>query len=454
MRILIISLHFPPIAGVSARAMAELSRAMDGAGHQVHVLTVQPLAGHPVYRLGEDDTGIMPRRVRVHRIPMGPLNRLFARLMEPSARSATLAPAADFRGYLNRYTKWIYQARSLWQPIAIPDASADWLPHATWVARRLLKRHEFELVVSMGNPHTCHLVAFLATRGRPSQWVPFYGDAWGLDPGLSTRPAWTGVVNRLIERRLLKAAARIMVCTEAMRTGLVEAYGIDPAKINSTYLAVPDLDSYEAVVPRPAQGFHLVYTGSIYEALQDPLPFFRAARRLSGDLMTISFFGSVPERYLHAARQLGFQARFAGWRPLPEVIDEQRSATALLIFGHRGGQVMPSKVFEYFAARRPILCIRGDREDLIAPLIKTYRRGLVVNNCADEIGAALDHLVKLYSNSQLDGCFDLHPLRQFGARATAARLMNGIIGGEIEQCSMISVGKADARRPLHEHARQ
>ncbi|HXR36148.1 MAG TPA: glycosyltransferase, partial [Candidatus Binataceae bacterium] len=335
MRILIISLHFPPIAGASARAIAELSRAMTGAGHEVHVLTVQPLAEHPVYQLGEADSGLIPDGVHVHRIPMGPLNRLLARLMKAPAAAAApaLAPAA-LRRYLSRGAKWTYRARRLWQPIAIPDASADWLPHAVCAARRLLGRAEFQLVVSLGNPHTCHLAAFLATRGHRCEWVPFYGDAWGLDPGLSTRPAWTAAVNRLLERRVLKGAARIAVCTDAMRVGLIEAYGIEPAKIISTPLAFSDLDSYEAVLPRPAPGFNLVYTGSIYEALQDPLPFLRAARRIGTARMTISFLGAIPERYARAARELGLDAHFAGWRPPREVIAAQKSATALLVFGH------------------------------------------------------------------------------------------------------------------------
>jgi hypothetical protein len=417
---------------------------MNDAGREVHVLTVQPLPWHPVYQLAEADLGLVSGGVHVHRVPMGPLNRLLARLMKAPAATAADSQSA-FRRYLSRCTKRAYLARPWWQAVAIPDASADWLPHAVYAARRLLGRAEFHLVVSLGNPHTCHLAAFLATRGYRCEWVPFYGDAWGLDPGLSTRPAWTAAINRRLERRVLKAAARIMVCTDAMRTGLVQAYGIAPAKIASTPLALPDLDCYEAVAPRPVPGFHLAYTGSIYEALQDPLPFLRAASRISSARMTISFLGAIPERYARAAAEFGLNAQFVGWRPLREVIAQQKSASALVVFGHRGGHVMPSKVFEYFAARRPILCIRGDREDLAAPLVQAHRRGLVVNNCAEEIGAALNQLLELHANSQLDSCFDLRLLRQYDSRATATRLMNGIIGATIAQSPAAPVGEQAAQ---------
>jgi hypothetical protein len=82
---------------------------------------------------------------------------------------------------------------------------------------------------------------------------------------------------------------------------------------------------------------------------------------------------------------------------------------------------------------------------LAAPLVQAHRRGLVVNNCAEEIGAALNQLLELHANSQLDSCFDLRLLRQYDSRATATRLMNGIIGATIAQSPAAPVGEQAAQ---------
>ena len=438
MRVLIISLHYPPIAGMSARAMAELSGAMVTAGHQVHVITVAPVDNHPVYRSGGQEMRFIPPGVEVHRIPMGPVNRLVARGMGPAGDGAPLDAPRPRIGAIGGSLRRAYGARRLWQPLAIPDASIDWLPAAALKARRLLRTADFDLVVSLGNPHTCHLAACLATRGLGCAWVPFYGDSWALDPGLTRRSALTGAVNRMLERMVLKRAAGVAVCTDAMKSGLVETYGIDPARIASTPIAFTDLDSYEAVKPAPQAGFSLVFTGQIYDSLQDPMPFLRAASRIAAAEMAVSFVGAIPERYVRAAA-LGVNAQFPGWHAPERIIRDQKNAGALLIFGHRGGHAMPSKLFEYFAARRPILAVCADERDLVAPLIEKHRRGLIAANRERDIEDALRKLIGLHRRNALDGAFDLSPLPEYGAYSSAQRLMQGIIGAAAFRASRATI---------------
>ncbi|HEY2107805.1 MAG TPA: glycosyltransferase [Candidatus Binataceae bacterium] len=440
MRVLIISLHFPPIAGMSARAMAELSGAMAEAGHEVHIITVLPVPHHPVYRCAADEVRFIARGVEVHRIPMGPINRLIARGMRPpAADGGSPAAPSPIRRTIGKCMRLAYGARRIWQPLAVPDASIDWLPYAVLKARRLLRASQFDLAVSLGNPQTCHLAAFLATRGLACAWVPFYGDSWGLDPGLTERPAFTAAINRILERMVLKGATRVAVCTDAMKSGLVEAYRMEPGKITSTPIAFTDLDSYEAVKPAPAPGFSLVYTGHIYGSLQDPMPFLRAASRIAAAEMAVSFIGAIPQQYVRAAAELGVNARFPGWHSPRQIIEDQKNASALLIFGHRGGHVMPSKLFEYFAARRPILAVSADERDLVAPLIGKHRRGLIAANREDDIEDALRNLIGLHRRDSLDSCFDLSLLREYSARATAQRLMNGIIGAAAFKSSHLTI---------------
>jgi glycosyltransferase involved in cell wall biosynthesis len=445
MRVLILSLHFPPITGMSSRAMAEVSRAMVAAGNEVQVLTVVPVRGHPVYRCDPGEARFIAPGVAVDRIPMGPVNRWFGRGMRcadpvESGANVTRASTSPVRRAIGSCVRWAYGARRLWQPLAVPDASIDWLPRAALEARRLLRANRFDLVVSLGNPHTCHLAAYLATRGLRCAWVPFYGDSWGLDPALAERPAPAAAISRMLERIVLKGAAGVAVCTDAMKTSLVETYGIEPDAIASTPIAFTDLDAYEAVAPMaPRWCFSLVYTGQIYPGLQDPMPFLRAASRIATPDMAVSFVGAIPEQSMRAASELGLDAQFPGWRPPQRIIEDQKNASVLLLFGHRGAHGMPSKIFEYFAARRPILAICADSGDLIAPLISKHRRGLIVDNREEDIEDALRCLIGLHRRGALDGAFDLGLLREYSAPASAKRLMNGIIAAAARKPARLAI---------------
>jgi hypothetical protein len=100
---------------------------------------------------------------------------------------------------------------------------------------------------------------------------------------------------------------------------------------------------------------------------------------------------------------------------------------------------MPSKLFEYFAARRPILAVSADEHDLVAPLIGKHRRGLIAANREDDIEDALRNLIGLHRRDGLDSSFDLSLLREYSARATAQRLMNGIIGAAAFKSSHLTI---------------
>src|SRR5579862_5329947 len=143
MRALFITVHYPPIAGTSSRAMGELSIAMANAGHQVDVLTIQPAPGHPVYRYSDNAQWPAHRNIRVHRIPMGPVNRLVARAMRPA--KACPSQPSNARSPVHQLVDGVYQARRYWQLLAIPDASIDWLPSAILKARRLVRELDPEL---------------------------------------------------------------------------------------------------------------------------------------------------------------------------------------------------------------------------------------------------------------------------------------------------------------------
>src|SRR5256885_1961360 len=83
MRILLIRIHYPPMLGMSSRAMAELSKALVANGHAVDVLTTEPVSGHPVYNFEIGWMRHVPAQVNVHRVAMGPLNRIAARMLDP-----------------------------------------------------------------------------------------------------------------------------------------------------------------------------------------------------------------------------------------------------------------------------------------------------------------------------------------------------------------------------------
>jgi len=455
MRILLISIHYPPIMGMSSRAMAELSKAFVANGHGVDVLTIDPVAGHPVYKCDFAVMRHVPASVNVHRVAMGPFNRITARLLDcvsitgnghaRSIKSARQNGGDGHASVTRRAANRFYGARKLFQPFLIPDANIDWVPGALAEARRMIKNNSYDTMVSFGYPHTAHLVAYLARRNRHLPWAMVHAEGWGTSPGMEQLPGWSRNIHRKLDRCLSRAATRIVICGCA--PGLLQripgAYDIDPGKLSLAQFAFVDLSDYTGTLPARRSNLHLVFTGAFCsETGQDPRELFNALKSLPPDQITFSSMGPPVEEFEKYAKRLRLHnVEFLGWQLHQMAIEFQKSAGALVVFGHGGGQQFPTKVYEYFAAKRPILCIAADDQDLVAQLVSRHRRGIVVPNSRDHIARALSRLLESHDKGTLESSFDLSDLPQYTSARSGAELMQAVLG----QASGL---KSESARPL------
>jgi hypothetical protein len=82
-------------------------------------------------------------------------------------------------------------------------------------------------------------------------------------------------------------------------------------------------------------------------------------------------------------------------------------ATALLLLGSHGGLQVPGKVWDYVGARRPILTILGENDLELATLMRTFRRGPVVENDVAQIEGGLAEILTAVERDGDGGSYDL-----------------------------------------------
>jgi glycosyltransferase involved in cell wall biosynthesis len=441
MRVLLISIHFPPILGASSRGMAELSKALVAHGHEVNVLTVVPVAGHPVYKFNFAEMRHVSPKINIHRVAMGPINRLTSRTLKAFAVSrqhpndgvqnggASHPPDAARHSTL---AERLYNARKLIQPLLIPDANLDWIPLALLEARRMLSKDRYDVVASFGYPHSTHLVAYLALRGRDTSWVMMHAEGWGTSPGVRQLPKWSRRLHWALDRRLSHAASRIVVCgcAEGLLTRIPEAYGIDPSKLSLAQFAFAESAVPESTPKTQRVGLHIVFTGTFYpETGQDPRVLFEAIKTCGRADITLSISGQTEQLFENYVKAHNIpNVEFLGWCSRDQALLRQQNAKVLLVYGHGGGQQIPTKLYEYFAARRPILCLTIDDEDLTARLVLRHKRGIVVPNSREQILDALLTLASLDEEESLDRGFNLEELPEYSPALSGQQLMLAVLG--------------------------
>jgi len=84
------------------------------------------------------------------------------------------------------------------------------------------------------------------------------------------------------------------------------------------------------------------------------------------------------------------------------------------------------KIYEYFGAQRPILCIKGGDRDLSAELIIRYNKGFVVDNNKEDIKEGIMKLYTLWKKGSLDEGFTLNSVEDFTWQKSAEQVIRVI----------------------------
>jgi glycosyltransferase involved in cell wall biosynthesis len=347
--VLLVTQYAPPSTLVAARRAAALVKYLGRAGHSVTVLTSAASGEGPI----EGAEAVVRTK-----------DALTSRLNWRRRHFAALAGGSGES----------YQPPSRLASVVVPDLSLlTWLPFALPAALRLAGTERLDCIMTTSPPPSVHLIGrALQRRGVP--WIAELRDGWTFEPPHAPWPlAVQERIDQGLERRLLAYANAVIGVTEPIVEDLRRRYMIDAELITNGY--DPDDDPPEPTGPDPllnASRFSVVHTGRLAlsgVSLQRVLDGVRAARDGDATLATgfeIVFAGSVSaeEQRLLAAPDLAELVHFVGWLERPRVLALQRAADALLVVTEGAGRrsVATGKLFEYFAAGRPILVLGDETE--------------------------------------------------------------------------------------------
>lgn len=206
-----------------------------------------------------------------------------------------------------------------------------------------------------------------------------------------------------VETRLCATAAAITTVSEPLANQLRTRHEVPVSVVLNGF----NEDDFTAPAPSRDDGkFEIVYAGKLDEyrtagAILDPLDALITQGVIEPSDLQVSFFGNVYGAFHEnlAGHPCASSVVHHGFLPHAECIRRQRTADVLLFLSHNTGiGIFTSKIFEYLAARRPILSTPGDHGVTDALLAET-KSGIVARS-GDEVQSAL---AELYSQWKAAG---------------------------------------------------
>jgi len=355
--LLLVAQYAPPSPLIAARRIGGLTKYLGRLGFQITVLTSAMSGGGPIE--GAE------RVIRTGDLLTSRLN--WRRASLDALRGDGAAS---------------YSRRSRLEDIVVPDLGAvTWLPYALPAALRLARRQAFDCVLTSSPPQSAHLVG-RALRRRGLPWIAELRDGWTFEPPRPPLPRPQRDLDARLERATLARADLVLGVTEPIAEDARRRLGVRAETVTNAFdpeEQAADPGSVVDLVDRDR--FMLVHTGRMAVSGSTPQPLLDALERLGPGVVDVVLAGplGVDERGLVERAQGRGLVRWVGPLERSRALALQRAADALLVVteGSARRSVATGKLFEYLAARRPIVVLGEETE--AARIVLEARAGRVTS---------------------------------------------------------------------------
>lgn len=395
---------FPPLGGIAAQRVVKFTRYLPEFGWHPIILSTR---NSPFRLLDEGLEAQVPLDTPVFRaLTLEPehlynLYRHF-KVKRPSSvvadEAATSQPSRIKQSsLLARLQSWLF----------IPDGYIGWFPFALALGQRLLKTEQLAAIFSTSTPYTAHLIAKNLAERSGLPWIMDLRDPWVDNHFLSTPTRWHYNLTKRLERNCVQRADRVVCVTPPMTEELRQRYPDQPADKFLTITNGFDSADFDPAPPPDPHHFSIRHVGTMYGG-RSVIPFLQGLALALGrepglkKVLQVEFIGDMDQPNLRAwdsfitTHQLHSWISRSSFVPHHQAIKlMQQSQVQLLILGAGAGmdRIYTGKLFEYLAARRPILALAPP--GIAATLLQKLEAGLVIHS--EEPSAIAQAILEFYS---------------------------------------------------------
>ena len=282
-------------------------------------------------------------------------------------------------------------SRYLWNALfSYPDLQKEWYTPALKAVIDSREIQDVDVVISSFPPATSHLIAKTLKEKYGIPWIADMRDLWTQYTYYNYKYFFPRKLReKRLELKTLAEASYLVIVSKPLAKTLEKIH-------KNPIFVIPNGFDPENVNPGTplTEKFSITYAGGLWGGKRDPRILFEVINQLkledkidTGDF-EINFFG--PDEYLLKKLVKNYDlediVNINGLVPREEVIERERQSQLLLLLRwdnlHEEG-VFTGKIFEYLAAKRPIMSI-GYKGGVVDELLEKTNAGVSLND-VDEI---------------------------------------------------------------------
>ena len=389
--VLIISYFFPPLGGPGVQRVSKFVKYLPENGWQPIVLTVKDIeyiAYDPSLKKEVD-------KVKIYRTEsLDPMRLLFL-----------------YRKFFKKNTKTrLYNTlsqtkRNYWRDFFFIDPKIGWIPFAIKQGIRICRSQKIDMIYATIGPYSSALVALKISSICNIPFILDYRDLWQGKPDISYATKLHYHISFNAEKKSLNGADHIIINTYSARRKLHSIFPKLPETKTSVLYNGYDSRDFRDIQSKKATKKLFVYTGGFYGE-RTPKFFLQAIRELLNEgkidfSFQFYFVGNLVQTMQREFDQFRLNKIVAHISQVnhQESIDYLFQAEFLLLFIAKKASeiVIPAKLFEYFAVKKPILAMIPPGGEA-AELIRKYNAGIICE--IDDVEMIKHNLLSLINSDR------------------------------------------------------
>ena len=259
----------------------------------------------------------------------------------------------------------------------VPDARVGWYFSATKMISKYLESNKIDSVITIGPPHSAHLIGHYIYKKYK---IPFYPVL--IDPWVNIiyyknfkRSKLTLWLDNYLERRVLLDSTNSIFVTKTSESDYIKKYNFLNDKTSVLSWGYNEEDFKNLKQKRKSYSV-ILHAGNIFD-YQNPKYLWKAisAERKKGIDLRLKFLGTVSPAIKNEIEKenLTQVTEYAGFLPFKEIHNEMLNADYLLVCASEPRHV-PGKLYEYLRAEKPIIAF-GDNNPEVDGMIMEGNSG-------------------------------------------------------------------------------
>lgn len=289
--------------------------------------------------------------------------------------------------------------------IDYPDLNISWKSPAIKAGGELLQKENIRGIISASPPLMGNLIARELKERYKIPWLADFPHLWSQNNSYKYSS-----MRRMFDTRLeLKTLSQVDVLTTTSKPLAKKLRALHKGKPIHVITHGYDPDAVNTVPEKVTDKFTITYTGGWHPIFREPSKLFSALQKLISrgvmkpENIEVRFYGAEENWIDREVEKYGLSGIIKQYGRVPMEVAQAKQRESQLLFNPkwddpRDPGIHSMKIFEYLAARRPILAT-GKYKDVVDDLLDETSAGI----CASSVEDVERALEKAYQEYKLKG---------------------------------------------------